>query len=375
MVKSKTIWILLGILVLILIIGLFWYGSQNQGVIKIGVITALTGELSFYGQGTLNAAKIAVEEINSKGGLDGKQIELITEDSPCKKETAITAVNKLVEIEKVNVILGPMCSGELLAIAPIVNDNKIVIMTSTATTPDIANAGDYVFRDVASDDLRAKVFADYLFKDRNASEIAIIYVNSDAGISFEDVFANKFELLGGKVIISEIFEKDSVDVRTQLSKIKEKNPGYILMISFPAETGTILKQAHEMGIAAQFFQGFEVMADPQISAMVGDLVNNVIYIQAPSQESVISKAFSESYKAHYGEEPPYYSAEAYDIIKLYAEAMKDGTDGETIKKNLYAIKNYEGASGIITFDEKGEVVKPFEIGQVQNMKLVKLKEV
>jgi branched-chain amino acid transport system substrate-binding protein len=369
MAKSKTIWIFLGIIIIILIIGLFWYGSQKQGTIKIGLITPLSGDLANYGIGTKNAAQMALDEINQKN----EKFELIVEDSPCNANSAITAVNKLINIDKVDVLMGPMCSSELLAISPIANSDKIVVISSSTTSPDITGAGDYVFRNVASDDLRAKVFARYIFNDKSIKEIAIIYENDDAGVGYKEAFVKEYEKLGGKISIAEVYDKGASDLRTQLTKIKAVNSSSILMLSYPSETGIILKQSKELGIESNFFEGFEIMMDPQVAQIAGDAVNGVVYIQSASTDNQLNEKFKKDYKAKYGAEPPYYAVEAYDIIKIYDSVIKDKKDLETIKSNLYTLKDFQGASGIITFDENGDVVKPFEIGQVQNGSLTPIK--
>lgn len=371
-VNKKTNIILIVILaVLIVAIIIFSIGTKKNETIKIGVITPLTGDLANYGIGTKNAIQLAVDEIN----LNDKKFELVIEDSPCNANNAVTVANKLVNIDKVDLIIGPMCSSELLAMAPTINDNKIVLISSSTTSPDITTAGDYIFRNVASDDLRAKVFAQYIFNEKNIKEIAIIYENDDAGVGYKEAFVKEYEKIGGKVVIAEVYEKDTSDVRTQLAKIKAKNPTSILMISYPSETGIILKQSKELGIKSNFFEGFEIMMDPQVAQIAGDAVNGVIYIQSATFDNQLNEEFKEKYKTKYGIDPAYYSVEAYDIMKIYDSVVKSKKDVKTVRSNLYNLKNFQGASGIITFDANGDVVKPFEIGEVQNRVLVKIKNI
>lgn len=373
---------LIGILVLVLFgaiyilsptqVGLF---ALNQQEIKIGVITTLTGEMSKYGEGIANAQELAASEINSAGGINGKQIKLIFEDSPCDPQKAINAVNKLVQIDKVDFIVGPLCSSELLAIAPILNKANIPIISSTATSPNITSAGEYVFRNIPSDDLRAKVFAEYIYKDSDIKEISIIYANDDASVTYEKYFTEKFEFFGGKILSKEIYAKGAKDMRTQLTKIKNANPKAILMISWPEETGSILKSSKEMNINVKFFEGFEVMSDPHVKQIAGDLVNGVIYIQPAESKSLKAEQFKKQYEEKYGATPPFYSAESYDLIYLYKLAIQNAKgDLDKVKNELYKIKNYEGASGTITFDQQGDVTKPFEIGEVTSsgLRIIKI---
>lgn len=370
MVKDKTTYWVIGIIIVILIaLIIILTQKSTAGVVKIGIITPLSGELATYGQGTLNAAKLAVEKINSQE--TGLEIEIIAEDSPCNPTTAISALNKLQSIDDVDVILGPLCSSELLAISPILNKDKLVLISPSATSPEITDAGDYIFRTVASDDLRAKVFANYLINE-NILSIAIIYENDDAGVGFEQAFVKEYKNLGGNILIEEVYELGVSDMRSQLTKIKDKNPENMLMLSYPAETGRILVQSEELGIEARFFEGFEVMSDPQVEEIAGDLVNGVTYIQSASLGEE-AENFKTSYMESYGNEAPYYSAEAYDIVMVYAEVLKKDSNLNNLKKNLYTIKDFKGVSGTITFDENGDVLKPFEIGEIQGGELVALK--
>lgn len=363
--KMKYVYGLVVVLIAVFASFALLSGENDADVFEIGIITPLSGELATYGEGTLNAALLAQEEINANGG----NIQIVVEDSPCDANSALSAFNKLTSVDDVDAILGPLCSNELLAIAPIANTNKKVIISSSATSPAVTNAGDYIFRNVASDDLRAKVFANYLF-NKDVREIAIIYENDDAGVGFKESFVKEFESLGGRVLISEVYGKGSSDMRTQLTKIKGKNPENILMISFPAETGRILVQSEELGISAKFFEGFEVMSDPQVAEIAGNLVNGVTYIQSISQTGTKAEEFAKNYFEKYGEKAPYYAVEAYDIVYLYAEAINE--DSSNIKGSLYNVQNYNGASGTISFDENGDVVKPFEIGIVLDGKLIAL---
>ncbi len=365
---NKNIQIILGIIVLVLI-GWFFV-NQNQTKIKVdesikvGIMIALTGDLANYGEGMLDGIKMATDEVNS----DIEKFKLIVEDSPCDPAKAVSIANKLINIDKVNVIVGPVCSGELLAINNLANEKKIIVLSPSATAPDVKDAGDYIFRNVVSDDLKAKVFAEYLFNEKDVRELAVLAVNIDAAIGFEKSFTNKFEELGGKVVMKEIYPQGLADARTQLTKIKEAKLENLLLMGFPAEMGTVIKQVEELDLNIQIYSGFEGIDDPQTVEIAGDSRNGVISIYQKTPD----KDFAIKYKDIYQVEPLVYVAESYDAIKLLEIAIKDGINPEKIKNNLYTIENYEGVSGNITFDENGDVIKPFVINIMQNGELVEL---
>ncbi|MDO8625380.1 MAG: ABC transporter substrate-binding protein, partial [Candidatus Diapherotrites archaeon] len=204
-------------------------------------------------------------------------------------------------------------------------------------------------------------------------EIAAIYMDDAAAKAFLDSFSKRFEALGGKIIASESFEKNATDVRTQIFKIKQANPQNVLILGFPAETGAVLKQSKEIGLDARFFEGFEVMSDPQVAQIAQDAVNGVYNIQTAAPSGALPGAFAADYSKAYGAAPPYYAAEGYDAVYLYKDAIKSGLSTERIKAALYATKDFTGASGTLSFDANGDVDKPFEIGQVVDLKLKRIK--
>ncbi|MBU4536658.1 penicillin-binding protein activator, partial [Patescibacteria group bacterium] len=317
--------IIKNILILVVLVLVIWGGvklSGNKEVeldrpIKVGVIMPLTGALANFGEAQINAINMATEEVN----VESEKIQLIIEDSPCDPAEVVTVANKLVNIDKVDVLVGPACSGEVLAISNLLNENKIVTISPLATAPTITDAGDYIFRDVVSDDLKAKVFANYIY-NKDIKEIAVLGVNIDASVGYIESFTKKFEELGGKVSITEIYTEGLTDARTQLTKIKEADIKNLLIFGFPAEMGSIVKQTKELNLGVQIFSGVEGIDDPQTIGIAGDAVNGVIsiYQKSPNPD------FTKKYTAKFGVEPLTYVAEGYDAIKLFEIALKDGID-------------------------------------------------
>ena len=341
--------------------------------IKIGVITTLSGELANYGTAVRNATELAAKEINSNGGINGEKIKLIFEDSTCNSASAVSAVNKLIAVDKVDLLAGPMCSSVLLAIAPLIEKQKTPIISSSATSPDVTNSGDYVFRDVASDNLRAKFFADYIYNMDKIKEIAIIYPNDDATVAYIGFFKKEFAQLGGKTLDEEVYTKGAADMRTQLIKIKNSQAPAVFVPNWPIELANILKESKELDVNVKFYEGFEIMSDPQIKQIAGDLANGITYIQAADANNTEAQQFKVNYQKEYGAGVPFYAAESYDIILLYAKALKNDSNISQVKDELYKIKNFDGASGTITFDANGDCIKPFEIGKIVDGNLTTIK--
>ncbi len=337
----------------------------KKEAIKIGLINPLSGELAYIGEDTLNAINLAVEEINKMDGINGRQIELIVEDSPCDPKKAVDAYNKLSNINDVDKLIGPACSSELLAVSSNLNKEEKIAISFSATDADVSDAGDYVFRNVVSDSLKSKVFANYVFNKYGIKEVFIVHGIDSASAGFIGDFSKKFQELGGKIFLTEVVQPETVDFRTIVLKIKNSGVENVLLHAMPVAMGEILNQAKELGLEQNFFAGVEGILDTKMPEVAGENMNGLVYIQPKSSDN---EEFIKKYKDKYNETPSFYAAEAYDTVQLFGLAMKDGTDNKKVKENLYKIKDFKGASGNISFDEKGDCIKPFEIIKVVDMK-------
>lgn len=341
-------------------------GGQKD-TIKVGLILPLTGDAASWGIPPKNGAIIAAEEINNNGGINGKKIELIIEDSQCDPQKSITAINKLLNIDKPIAIIGDVCSSATLAIAPIAEKNRIVLISPASTNPKITDAGDFIFRDIPSDELRGKIFAKYIY-DSGIKRIAILYINNDGGKGNEISFTKYFAEYGGKVILSESYATDIKDLKTQLTKLNNVKPDAILSISQVTDATITLVNSKELNIKLPLFFQTEALDDPSVIKNAGDATDGAIYVSFAKINNNKSKTFLETYKKKYGKEPELFAAESYDAVMLIADILKNNVDGnsESIKDALYEIKNYEGASGTFTFDKNGDVIKPLAIKKIIN---------
>jgi branched-chain amino acid transport system substrate-binding protein len=256
---NKTTQIIIGIIVAVIILAGIWYGVSKKPTapttkepIKIGFIGPLSGDAASYGIPIKNAIALAVEEINNAGGINGRKIEIIYEDGKCNGKDAVNAAQKLINIDKVNIILGGMCSGELLAIAPITEPAKVLLLSPSASSPDITHAGDFIFRNNPSDADGGKALAK-LVREKY-TKAAIISENTDYAQALARVFVEHFRSLGGEVVAQENFDPGVKDFRTILTKIKASNPE-ALVINPQTEIagGLIVKQAREIGITIPLY--------------------------------------------------------------------------------------------------------------------------
>jgi branched-chain amino acid transport system substrate-binding protein len=312
---------------------------------------------------------MAVEQLNANGGINGQPIEILYEDDQMSPKVATNAIQKLSTADKVPVILGAFGSTVTLAIAPIAERNKIVLLSASSTADKIRDAGDYIFRNVPPNARQAQTASDFCLAGLHAHKAAILAMNNDYGVSLRDEFLHDFKVGGGTIVASETYNPASTDYRTQLVKIGASKPDVIFFPGHYQESASILKQAVQLGIKTPFIGG-DGSYSPDLIKVAGTAAEGSYYTMMAmgygSADKEIS-SFTTAFKRKYGEEPGVYSAYAYDAVNLIADAVKrGGYTADGIKRSLYETKNFKGVTGITRFDSNGEVDKPFYIYQVKS---------
>ena len=219
--------------------------------------------LAEWGNNTKNGIDLAVEKVNNAGGINGRKLKILYEDTQGTPKNGVAAIQKLITIEKVPAVIDDSMSTQTLAMSPIAEKSKVVLLATGATAPKISEAGDYIFRIWNSDDLEGKVSAKFVYDDLKLYNAAILYINNDYGNGLESVFKKAFEKLGGRIISSESFGQGDTDFRTQLTKIKNGKPEAIYVVGYPKEIALLLKQATELKINSKVI-GTVTIEDPNI---------------------------------------------------------------------------------------------------------------
>jgi len=335
----------------------------------IGAILPLSGGSAQWGIPPHNAAMMAVDEVNAKGGIKGQKIRLDTEDSMCEPATGVAAIQKILAGPKPIGIMGAICSSVTLAIAPIAEQNKVVLISPATTSPLLTHAGDYIFRVIPSDALRGQVFAQYVYS-RGYRRVSCLYINNEGGLGNEQTFAQDFQKLGGKIISVDAYPQGTQDVRSQLTKIKAAKPDAVLVVSYPDDTPIVLRQAAQLTLNLPLFFQTEALDDPAVLERASSAANGVTYILPAKATGPVPDAFAAAYRVRFGKAPELYAAEGYDVIMLIANILNaaPAITSDALKEGLYHTKNYAGASGTITFDENGDVIKPMAIKQIKDGK-------
>lgn len=350
------------------------FSCAQKEEIEIGAVLPLTGSASVWGQNAKMGLDIALKEINDSRGISGSMVNLLYEDSESDPTKAVSALQKLININKVQVVIGDIASSSVLAMAPIAELQQVILLSPGASNPEISKAGDFIFRNWQSDALEGQVDADFAYKTRGYRRMAVLYVNNAYGGGLRTVFEEYFKKLGGQIVSSEGFEQGSTDIRSQFSRIAAAKPDAIFMPGYPPEMGAALKQAKEMGLKIQVLS-VQAFDDPQILQIAGDAAEGVIFSvpKPPDTSNTIVSNFIQKYKQTYDKEPGVCSDTGYDALRIIAWAMANGArSSQEIKDQLLKLKDFPGAAGSTTFDENGDVLKPFIFKTVENGKFISL---
>ena len=335
-------------------------GVGEQVPFKIGVMESVTGPGETYGTVAVQAKQMAVDEINAAGGINGRMLELIVEDSKCNAQDSITAYKKLTDVDGVKIILGTSCSGAMLGAAPLAEEDGVVLFSALATNPDIANAGDYIFRTSMSDAQVGIDAGNVLWAD-GVRKLSTITETTDYAEGVRRTTVAQFEKRGGKVVAAERYGTDATDFRTQLTKLFNDEPDALHVASQSEFAGgTIVKQARELGYEGPIYSDIIPVGTTALE-IAGDAATGMKAVLAdldPSNSTAqeVLANFKERYEYV---TLPWYLGSAYDDVYMAAECLKktnDDQDADGFRDCLYEI-TWSGAIGDnYSFDEDGEVV-------------------
>lgn len=350
------------------IIGVLIQTGKQGAVVLIGAISPFSGEGANYGKAARTGIDTALKEINSQGGINGKRLEVLYEDDKGTPKDAVSAFQKLATVDKVPAILGPFYSSNVLACAPIANREKVILLTPTATSDNIRNAGDFVFRVCPTNEEQSRTIAQFAIRNLNLKSSYILYRNADYGLTLRNAFQKSFESFGGTVQGSEAIEAESTDVRAQLTKVKAATPDLIFAAVHYPEGSAVLRQAKELGVSAIII-GTDGGFDPELLKRAGDASEGSYWVTIGwgdiSYNSSIEN-FKKAYHDVYGDDPGVYSGLFYDAVHVLAKAMNSSVANQQDLQKSLLNTTYDGTTGITKFDAFGDVEKPYSIYRVEN---------
>ena len=354
--------VILGLLAVVVTVAIAC-GTDEEGEdspFRIGVMESLTGAGETYGSVAVQAKTMAMDEINAAGGIEGRRLELVVEDSKCSAQDAINAYNKLTDVDGMKIILGTSCSGAMLGVAPLAEADGVVLFSGLASNPDIANAGDYIFRTQISDIEVGIRTGNVLWAD-GVRALATITEETDYAEGVRRTSIAQFEKNGGRVIAEERYGSDTTDFRSQLTKLIEAEPDAIhIAPQSEFSAGTIVKQARELGYEGPIY-GETITVGTTALDIAGDAATGLKAITAaPDPNNAKAQEVLANFRERYKYITlPWHLGSAYDDVYIAAECLKrtnDDQDADGFRDCLYDI-TWSGALGDdYSFDEDGEVV-------------------
>ncbi len=304
-------------------------GSSTDGnVIKIGVNYELSGAVATYGDASVKGIEMAVEEINAAGGIDGKNIELVKYDNKSEPAEATTLATKLMTQDDVVAIIGPATSGSFKATIPVANQNKVPVVSGSATAEDVTVSNgklqEYAFRTCFSDSYQGTAMANFATKNRSAKTAVILKdTSSDYAKGLAENFAKTFTANGGTIVGEEGYIAGETNFNTVLTRIKSLDFDVMYVPGYYEEVGLIIKQARDQNIMQPVLggDGFDspVLLEKAGAAALTDVFYTNHYSSLDKDAKV--QDFIKNYKTKYGEEPNAFNALGYDTAYFVADAI------------------------------------------------------
>lgn len=333
--------------------------AQAKPKIVLGVVVPLTGVLAPYGKPNLEAITLAVDEANKAGGIDGRQIELVVEDTQASNTTAINALNKVLQSKPV-AIIGPGLGTQILAMMPLTEKAKVPLIAGPSTRRVTQQNAKYFFRNSSHDEADKVLLANFILKDLKKTRVGILHVMAEWGYSGRDYLSQELKKLGNiEPVAVSSYQATDKDMTAQVTAMNTANVDVVYTQGYPVDEALVVKKFNQLGSKADY-----VASASLCKAYLRDLVTAADlagkYCQAPDvlptyNDRPAVKAFVESYKKKAGFAPDMYIAQDYDAVGMLVAIMKEkGVDSDAIRDGFKA-KSYEGILGNYKADEEGNL--------------------
>lgn len=379
---NKTlIWIIA--IVIIIVGGYYLFFNKKEPAstepIKIGGAYILSGAVAHYGEIQMHASQLAIDEINAAGGINGRKLELITEDTAYDPKRALDAYQAL-KLKGVKFFI--MDGSPVVATLgkKVLEDGNFAIAQG-ATVPSYKDGSNLTCRIALTADQFAPSIANLVFNKLGFKKIAILTMDNEYGRSMEGEFKKSFAEKGGSVVITEVFQTSEGDLRTQITKIKGKQAEIdaLFLINAANTVEVTFRQLSELGWSKPIVSDVWTARNPQMKNI--ELVEGVIFADYQynpddeSQDSKKAREFKEKYRAKFPEAPAYLAAAVYDSIYILAGAFKEvgDSDPKAVADYVSSIKDFPGVTGVFSFDKKDcEVSREVFFRKVEGSKVISI---
>ncbi len=338
--------------------------------IKLGIAGAHSGDLASYGLPSVKAAELVVKNVNARGGILGKKVELLIEDDACKPEMATNTATKLVS-RKADIVMGHICSGATKAALGIYKDAKLIAVSPSATNPELTQSGQYpgFFRTIASDDAQARLEVDFAVNRLKLKKIAVLHDKGDYGKGLAE-FAKKFIEADKKaqVVLFEGVTPGAVDYSAIVQKIRQSGAEGVIYGGYHPEASSIVSQMRKKGMKTLFISD-DGVKDVTFIKVAGRYAEGV-YATGPKDTSKnpLAVAANEAHKKAYGSDPGAFFLNAYAATQAILNAIEKAKSTESAKvANALRTHSVDTPLGKIKFDGRGDAIGVgFAMYQVKN---------
>jgi len=350
---------------------------QAADTIKIGVAVPLTGDIASYGIPSERATELVVKDINKKGGILGKKVEVLAEDEMCKPELAVNAATKLVS-EGVNVVVGHVCSGATKSALGIYKEAKVILMSPAATNTELTMSGKYpnFYRTIGYDKNQARLAVDFALKNLNLKTIAVVHDKADYGKGFAEYAKNYIDnSKQAQVVLFEGITAGAVDYSAVIQKIKQSGAEAVIYGGYHPDAASLVSQMRKKNLKTLFISD-DGVKDNTFIKVAGKYAEGVYATShTDTSKNPIAIAAVNAYRKTYGSDPGAFFLNGYAAAQALLNAIKNAgsTDYEKVRK---ALRTYyvETPLGRIKFDNKGDAIGVgFSMYQVRNGAYVEVK--
>jgi len=357
----------------------FWAGCQGSkgpdaNTFKIGVITSLTGSNAAFGQAHKNGYTIALEEINAKGGVLGKKVELDYYDDQSRPDQAVQGVSKLVDQDHVPIVLGAYSSESTRAIVPVVTQKQVPLIIPTAVADNVMESNSpFIFRICAGSGSFAAATLDFLKNNGNPRKLAIVYENTNFGQSNNKSMTEAAKAAGLDLVDNEAYQASSPDYKSLLQRVKGKNPEVVYFASYLLDAGTLMRQSEQLNLNPRYYTsagtGFAAAEFPTMDKGAGKYAEYTFSVSQwlPSAKWKGSTEFDQKYFKLANSHPAYHAMEAYAVLLVAAAAIGNAKSdqAQAIRDAIKQVNLPDTPFGPVKFDARGQNQHPVLITQVQ----------
>lgn len=337
--------------------------------IKIGSVLSLTGDLAEYGTRCKEGIDLAVDEINTSGGVNGRPIEIVYEDDKGTPTEGVAALNKLISLDGVSTVVGAVSSSVTLAMEPIATREHVFLFSPVSSSPKIPGKSKYLYSMWPPDTFEARALAEFASQNLKRTRAAVLYVDNEYGLGLMDQFNKRAVELGMQIVAKEAYPLNNKDFRLIIPKVKQSQPDVIFLAGYHKEMAFATKEIRESGMTQQILGNTDYEVQ-ELLDIAGKTAEGAVYATPrydPNVQGTPMQRFASTFRAKYHREPSLFQANAYDLIKLVVAGFKaKGISGDSLAAFVPTVRDYDGASGLTSFADNGEVVKIISLRTVRN---------